>query len=110
MRRDPHGLTRFSLSTFRLRPYTMTEYPVILRDLESCHVHRGRGGDAAEHDVRLNQSDLVIAAQWAESAAEATHAAALLPLDVTVATHGHVLFGADFLSRWPWRPLSTIST
>ena len=41
--------------------------------------------------------DLVIAAQWAETVAAATHAAALLPADVTVATQGHVLFAADFL-------------
>ena len=44
------------------------------------------------------QSDLVIAAQWAETAAAATHAAAWLPADVTVATQGHVLFAADFLA------------
>jgi len=30
-------------------------------------------------------------AQWAETAAAATHAAALLPADLTVATQGHVL-------------------
>jgi uncharacterized protein (TIGR03083 family) len=44
------------------------------------------------------QSDLVIAAQWAETAAAATHAAALLPADVKVATQGHVLYAADFLA------------
>jgi len=44
------------------------------------------------------QSDLVIAAQWAETAAAATRAAALLSADVTVATQGHVLFAVDFLA------------
>lgn len=44
------------------------------------------------------RSDLVIAAQWAETAAAATRVAALLPADVHVATQGHVLSAADFLA------------
>jgi uncharacterized protein (TIGR03083 family) len=43
------------------------------------------------------RSDLVIAAQWAETAAAAAHASGL-PADITVATQGHVLFVPDFLA------------
>ena len=44
------------------------------------------------------RSDLVIAKQWAETAAAAAHAAATLPADIKVATQGHVLFAGDFLA------------
>jgi len=44
------------------------------------------------------RSDLVIAAQWAETAAAATRAAATLPADAKVATQGHVLTAGDFLA------------
>jgi len=44
------------------------------------------------------RSDLVIVAQWAETAAAATRVAALLPDDVRVATQGHVLSAGDFLA------------
>jgi uncharacterized protein (TIGR03083 family) len=50
------------------------------------------------------RSDLVIAAQWAETAAAAARAAAAaaraarLPAGATVATQGHVLFVPDFLA------------
>jgi uncharacterized protein (TIGR03083 family) len=44
------------------------------------------------------RSDLVIAAQWAETAAAATRAAATLPADAKVATQGHVLVAGDFLA------------
>ncbi len=44
------------------------------------------------------RSDLVIAAQWAETAAAATRVAALLSADVQVATQGHVLSAGDFLA------------
>lgn len=44
------------------------------------------------------RSDMVIAGQWAETAAAATRAAATLPADGRVATQGHVLFAADFLA------------
>ena len=43
------------------------------------------------------RSDLVIAAQWTETAAAATRAAATLPADAKVATQGHVLTAGDFL-------------
>jgi uncharacterized protein (TIGR03083 family) len=43
------------------------------------------------------RSDLVIAAQWAETAAAAARAAGL-PADSTVATQGHVLLVPDFLA------------
>jgi uncharacterized protein (TIGR03083 family) len=44
------------------------------------------------------RSDLVIAKQWAETAAAAARAAATLPADVKVATQGHVLLAGDFLA------------
>ena len=44
------------------------------------------------------RSELVIAGQWAETAAAAAHVAATLPADVKVATQGHVLFAGDFLA------------
>jgi uncharacterized protein (TIGR03083 family) len=44
------------------------------------------------------RSDLVIAGQWAETAAAAARAGAALPADVNVATQGHVLVAGDFLA------------
>jgi uncharacterized protein (TIGR03083 family) len=44
------------------------------------------------------RSELVIAGQWAETAAAAAHVAATLPADVKVATQGHVLVAGDFLA------------
>jgi uncharacterized protein (TIGR03083 family) len=44
------------------------------------------------------RSDLVIAAQWRETAAAATHAADALPAGALVATQGHVLTAGDFLA------------
>jgi uncharacterized protein (TIGR03083 family) len=44
------------------------------------------------------RSDLVIAGQWAETAAAAARAAATLPADANVATQGHVLVAGDFLA------------
>jgi Mycothiol maleylpyruvate isomerase N-terminal domain len=43
-------------------------------------------------------SSLVIARQWAETAAAAVHAAGQLPADLKVATQGHVLALGDFLA------------
>jgi uncharacterized protein (TIGR03083 family) len=44
------------------------------------------------------RSDLVIAAQWAETAAAATRVAATLPAEVMVGTQGRVLTAGDFLA------------
>jgi uncharacterized protein (TIGR03083 family) len=44
------------------------------------------------------RSDLVIVAQWSETAAAAAYAAKALPADAKVATQGHVLAAGDFLA------------
>jgi uncharacterized protein (TIGR03083 family) len=44
------------------------------------------------------RSDLVIAAQWKETAAAAAHAATALAADAKIATQGHVLTAGDFLA------------